>query len=230
MNRPNTIAIDGPAASGKSTAGEMLALRLGYLFFDTGILYRAVTLAALQQLHAVGDEQRVDRLAEEVQIDVRKPSLEDGRKVDVYLDGVDVTWDIRTPTVEADVSQVSAYPGVRLAMIDQQRRIGRRGQVVMIGRDIGTVVLPDADLKVYLDASAEERARRRYAENIKRGIDTPYEEILRSIRNRDTIDSTRAVAPLKPADDAVIVNTDGMTIDEVVDRLYALVESYGVSG
>lgn len=219
MRIPKIIAIDGPAASGKSTLGEKLAEALGYLYFDTGIMYRAVTLAALQEQLSMDDETEVTALAERVVIDVQPPSVKDGRKADVLLDGADITWAIRSKEVEANVSQVSAYPGVRKAMTDQQRRIGQRGYVVMVGRDIGTVVLPEAELKIYLDASAEERARRRHAELVQRGEQISYEEILDSMKRRDLIDSTRAVAPLKPAEDAVIVNTDELEIDQVLERV-----------
>lgn len=216
------IAIDGPAASGKSTLGEKLAEYLGYLNFDTGVMYRTVTYAAITRLGSVDDEGRVSQLANEIQIDVRRPTLADGRKYDVLLDGVDVTWDIRQPKVEEHVSQVSAYREVRRAMTEQQRRIGRRGNVVMVGRDIGTVVFPDAMLKVYLDASVEERARRRFEEVCGRGEQACYAEILASMRRRDQIDSTRTVAPLKPAEDAVRINTDGMDILEVLEQVKKL--------
>ncbi len=225
MPIPQTIAVDGPAASGKSTIAELLAQALGYLYFDTGVMYRAVTLAALRQLQAVTDERVVTLLAETVHIDVREPSQDDGRKSDVLLDGVDITWEIRAPEVDANVSVVSAYPGVRVAMTEQQRRIGKRGKVVMVGRDIGTVVLPDADLKVYMDASVEERARRRYDEVRQRGEAADYEAILASMRRRDEIDSTRKVAPLRPADDAVIVSTDGLSIEQVLEKIQALVKA-----
>ena len=219
MRIPKIIAIDGPAASGKSTLGEKLAETLGYLYFDTGIMYRAVTLAALQDQLSMDDETSVTTLAERVVIDVQPPSVQDGRKADVLLDGRDITWEIRSKEVEANVSQVSAYAGVRKAMTEQQRRVGQRGKVVMVGRDIGTVVLPEAELKIYLDASAEERARRRHAELVQRGEQASYEEILDSMKRRDLIDSTRAVAPLKPAEDAVIVNTDELEIDQVLEHV-----------
>ncbi|GAP17664.1 (d)CMP kinase [Levilinea saccharolytica] len=225
MPIPQTIAVDGPAASGKSTIAELLAQSLGYLYFDTGVMYRAVTLAALRQLQAVTDERAVTHLAETVHIDVREASQDDGRKSDVLLDGVDITWEIRAPEVDANVSVVSAYPGVRVAMTEQQRRIGKRGRVVMVGRDIGTVVLPDADLKVYMDASVEERARRRFDEVRQRGEAADYEAILASMRRRDEIDSTRKVAPLRPADDAVIVSTDGLSIEQVLEKIQALVKA-----
>lgn len=219
------IAIDGPAASGKSTVGVLLANELNYLFFDTGIMYRAVTWAALKRLNAVDDEMQVTRLAEQVQIEVQSSTQSDGRLADVLLDGVDITWDIRRPEVEANVSQVSAYPGVRVAMTQQQRRIGQRGRVVMVGRDIGTVVLPEAGLKVYLDASAEERARRRFAELRQRGEAADYEKILASMKKRDKIDSTRAVAPLRPAEDAVRICSDGISAQQVVDQIVALIHN-----
>lgn len=223
--KPSTIAIDGPAASGKSTIAEKLARELGYLFFDTGVMYRAVTLAALRRLGTVENEAAVSQLAEEVDIDITPPSKEDGRKYDVRLDGEDVTWDIRSREVEANVSQVSAYPGVRKAMTDQQRRIGLRGRCVMVGRDIGTVVLPEADLKIYLVASPEERARRRHMENLQRGLASDYSAILQAMIRRDQIDSTRAVAPLKPAADAHIIDTDGLSIEEVLSRVRSLLEN-----
>ncbi len=223
MPMPQIIAIDGPAASGKSTIAERLARELGYLFFDTGLMYRALTYAALERLHTVDQEQDVSELAHAVEIDVLPGSVVDGRMCDVILDGQDVTWAIRRPEVEANVSQVSAYREVRKAMTLQQRRIGQRGKVVMVGRDIGTVVLPEAELKIYLDASVEERARRRYEEVIRRGNPADYNEILKSMRKRDKFDSTRAIAPLKPAEDAIWVNTDGMDIDQVLGRVLALV-------
>ena len=215
MPHPNIIAIDGPAASGKSTLGRRLADRLGYLFFDTGVMYRAVTWVTLQRGVAVTDEPAVTHLAETIQIDIRPPSKEDGRACDVLVDGIDITWEIRTPDVERNVSPVSVYRGVRQALASQQRRIGLRGKVVMVGRDIGTVVLPEADLKIYLDASAEERARRRYTEIIQRGEKADYEEILAGVRMRDEIDSTRTHSPLRAAADAVILDSDKLNADEV---------------
>ncbi len=194
---PNIIAIDGPAASGKSTLGRRLADLLGYLFFDTGVMYRAVTWIALQRGLNVRDEAAVTDLAEKIQIDVSPASKPDGRVCDVIVEGKDITWETRRPEVDANVSIVSAYRGVRSAMSKQQRRIGQRGRVIMVGRDIGTVVLPEADLKIYLDASAQERARRRSNEIKARGGESDYDEILASVIERDRIDSTRDVAPLR---------------------------------
>lgn len=218
MSLINLIAIDGPAASGKSTLAEKIALELGFFYFDTGVMYRAVTLAALRQNIPLEDETRVSTLAASIQIDVQKPSQADGRSMDVFVNGEDVTWLIRTPEVDRNVSRVSAYVGVREAMTEQQRRIGERGQMVMVGRDIGTVVFPDAAWKIYLEASPEERAKRRYEENQKRGESLSYEEILASIRKRDAVDSSRAIAPLKPAPDAIVIDSDGRTIDQVFEE------------
>lgn len=219
---PSIIALDGPAASGKSTLGHKLAESLGFLFFDTGIMYRAVTYVALHRDMNLQDEAAVTHLAQNVQIDIRPPSQKDGRACDVVIGEKDVTWEMRGGDVDANVSVVSAYAGVRKALSEQQRRIGLRGKVVMVGRDIGTVVLPDADLKIYLDASAEERAKRRYDELIARGGQAQYEDILQKMIERDRIDSTRAVAPLKPADDAVIIDSDKMSAEEVFEDVLAL--------
>ncbi len=212
---PSIIALDGPAASGKSTVGRRLADALGYLFFDTGIMYRAVTWIALNHDMDLHNEEAISEMAQSAQIDVRQPTQNDGRAFDVIVAGKDVTWDVRSGDVDGNVSLVSAYAGVRTALSEKQRRIGLRGKVVMVGRDIGTVVLPEADLKIYMDASAEERARRRYDETIKRGEKADYAEILEKMIERDRLDSTRAVAPLRPADDATIINTDKMSEDQV---------------
>lgn len=216
---PSIIALDGPAASGKSTVGSRLAEALSYLFFDTGIMYRAVTWIALDHDLNLKDEAAMTQLAQNAQIDVRQPSQKDGRASDVVVGGKDVTWDVRSADVDANVSLVSAYAGVRQALSEKQRNIGLRGRVVMVGRDIGTVVLPEADLKVYMDASAEERARRRYDEIIERGGKADYDEILSKMIERDRLDSTRAVAPLRPADDAVIIQTDALSEDQVYARI-----------
>lgn len=219
---PSIITLDGPAASGKSTVGRKLADTLGYLFFDTGIMYRAVTWIAIQHDMDLSDGIILTELAENAQIDIRPPSKKDGRACDVIIAEKDVTWEMRSSEVDANVSVVSAYAGVRKALTEQQRRIGLRGKVVMVGRDIGTVVLPEADLKIYLDASAEERARRRYDEIIARGEQSNYDEILKKMIKRDRIDSTRAVAPLRPADDAVIIDSDKMDAEQVFEYVLKL--------
>lgn len=221
--KPMVIAIDGPAASGKSTLAERLAQRLGFFYFDTGVMYRAATLAAMTDLGGVDDEEAVTKLTAEIRIDVQPPSVEDGRVMDVLLNGEDVTWEIRTPKVDLNVSPVSAYEGVRKILTQRQREIGMRGSMVMVGRDIGTVVFPDARYKIYLEASSEERARRRLKEVLQRGESHSFEEVLQSILRRDRIDSTRKHAPLKPAADAVIIDTDGKTIDQVIEETLSVV-------
>lgn len=222
MTPPSIIAIDGPAASGKSTLGKRLADALGFLFFDTGVMYRAVTWLALQRGLDMADEAAITALAETVPIEVLPPSQTDGRTCDVRVLGQDITWETRRPEVDANVSVVSAYPGVRRALTAQQRRIGLRGRVVMVGRDIGTVVLPEADLKIYLDASAEERARRRYDELIARGEPADYDEILAKVIARDRIDSTRDLAPLKAAADALVLDSDKLNAEQVFQQALAL--------
>jgi len=220
--KPKVIAIDGPAGSGKTTLASLLAKTLDYLYLDTGEMYRALTWAALRDQVDINDGGAVTRLAQRVEIDVHPSKIGDGRVNDVLLNGQDVTWEIRRPEVESNVSIVAAYPGVRHEMTVKQRQIGLRGHVVMAGRDIGTVVFPDAELKIYLDASAEERARRRFSENQARGFTLPYDEILASMRRRDEIDSTREVAPLRPADDAVLVDSDELSVDEVLKKVLFL--------
>jgi cytidylate kinase len=227
MKPVSVIAIDGPAASGKSTLGAELARRLGYLYVDTGAMYRAATLAVLRRTISVGDERAVTGLVSEIEIDVGPPTKNDGRQNDILVDGEDVTWEIRSPEVDRNVSQVSMYSGVRDILTRRQREIGKRGKVVMVGRDIGTVVLPDADLKIYLDASAEARARRRYLENEVRGNSLSYEEILQAVKRRDRIDSTRELAPLRVAEDAIVVDSTQLNITQVFDRVFTLVEDRG---
>ncbi len=219
MSYPKIVAIDGPAASGKTTIANQLAERWKYLFFDTGVMYRAVTWLALEKQIPIKDEPAVSALAEKIQIDVEPPSKDDGREYDVLVDGVDVTWLLRSPKVDAKVSKVSAYPAVRKALTKQQRRIGLRGKVIMVGRDIGTVVLPEADLKIFLDASINERARRRFNQRIDRGEQVEFPKILKKLKKRDKIDSTREIAPLRVASDAVVINTDTLSVAEVLSEI-----------
>jgi cytidylate kinase len=221
-----TIAIDGPAASGKSTIGALLAERLGYVYFDTGVMYRAVAWMALKRGIAIGDEYGVTELTRTLKIEVIRPTVDDGRQYTVLAEGEDITWDIRRDDVNAVVSPVSTYLGVREALVDQQRRIGQAGRIVMVGRDIGTVVLPDADLKVYLDATLDQRARRRYREMVARGEEADYAEVRASVQRRDEIDSGRALSPLRPADDAHIVDTTCLSIAQVMEQVQALVDGY----
>jgi cytidylate kinase len=230
---PSTIAIDGPAASGKSTIGALLADRLGYVYFDTGVMYRAVTWVALQRKISIPDEPAVTSLAESLHIEVTKPTVDDGRQYTVYADGVDVTWDLRRPETNQHVSPVSAYAGVRRALVAQQRRIAQQGAIVMVGRDIGTVILPDADLKIYLDAVVDERACRRYREVVQRrtGVmprdipsgDAEYEGIREMLAYRDRIDSSREVAPLRAAADAIVLDTTEMSVGQVLEHVLDVV-------
>ena len=227
MMEATMIAIDGPVASGKSTVAMRLADQLGYLYFDTGVMYRAATLAAIRAGMSIEDEDAVSGLARRIDIDVQPPSRDDGRQYDVLLNGEDVTWDLRTRPVEANVSEVSSYAAVREALTAKQRAIGLRGRVVLVGRDIGTIVLPEAKYKIYLDASAEERAKRRHAELKARGIDRSYERVLEETCRRDAIDTSRDIAPLKAAEDALWIDSTAMTIEEVVAAILDLVRAEG---
>jgi cytidylate kinase len=216
MSRALVIAIDGPAAAGKTTLALELARRLGYLYFDTGVMYRAVALAALRHGINVRDEVQVIAAAERIQIDVLPPTVNDGRPSTVLLDGEDVTWQLRDGQIDANVSVPSAYAGVREAMTRQQRRIAEGGGVVMVGRDIGTVVLPDADLKLFLTATVEARAHRRWQEYAANGQDSGYGQILEAMHRRDEIDSRRSIAPLRAADDALIIDTTALDAEQVL--------------
>lgn len=224
MSKPSTIAIDGSAASGKSTLGALLAQRLGYLYFDTGVMYRAVTWAVLDRRLDPADVEAVSHLAETLTIEVKANGPDDGRLYTVLADGLDITWPIRSPEVETFVSLVSSYPRVRAALTAQQRRIAAPGAIVMVGRDIGTVVLPEAELKVFMRASAEERARRRCRDMAAQGQPANYEEILAAMRERDKQDLEKPISPMIPAEDAIIVETDHLSIEAVLDRLEDLIK------
>lgn len=212
---PSPIAIDGPAASGKSTLGRALADRLGYRFLDTGLMYRAFTLAALRAGVAADDEAGCAELART--IDLR---VETGRDTRVFLGDEDVTGLMRQPGVEANVSAYSALPAVRERMVAMQREVARSGRAVLAGRDIGTVVLPDAPVKFYLDASETARAHRRSAQAGTWGAEQRAHEAHRDITGRDLIDSSRAASPLRPAEDAIVIDTTYLSLEAVVE--YAL--------
>ena len=216
----STIAIDGPGAVGKTTVGRMLADRIGFLFIDTGVMYRAVTAVAIQRDVNTDDEDAVTGLARSVDIRITRGPGPGSQRV--IVDANDVTNSIRSQAVDRRVSAVSSYSGVREAMVDQQRALASREGVVMVGRDIGTVVLPDAKLKIYLTATAEARARRRYAELGDAGSDVSFESVLQALERRDKTDSERAHSPLKPALDSIIVDTSHLTADQVVDRIMEL--------
>ncbi len=219
MAMPRTIAIDGPAGAGKSTIGALVAERLGYLYLDTGAMYRAVALAAQRKTIDPDDAARLAALAGSVRITIGPPTTQDGRAYTVLLDGSDVTWEIRSAEIDRIVSQVARVSGVRDAMVAQQRALARKGRVVMVGRDIGTVVLPNAEKKIFLTASAGERARRREEELASRGERRPRQDLLNEILRRDRLDTEREVSPLKAADDAVVVQTDGLSVKEALERV-----------
>lgn len=214
-----TIALDGPAASGKSTVAALVAKRLGAVVFDTGILYRALTLAALEDQIGVEDEPALSALAAGLEVIVQPPRVNDGRKLDVLFRNRDVTWELRSPEVDRILSQISALPEVRRALLLPQRRIGSSGRVIMVGRDIGTVVMPDADLKIYLEASPEERARRRYLETLESDNAQVYDQVLEALMQRDRLDSERAASPLKPAADAIVINSDDIPAEGVANKI-----------
>lgn len=230
--RPAIIAIDGPAAAGKSTIGYQLAEQIQYLYFDTGIMYRAVTYAALVRGLDLQNAESIGALAQTIQIDITPVSPEQAHQhfVNVYVDQSDVTAYLRTSEVDRSVSLVSAYPAVREALSDQQRRIAHhygsgnaeRPGIVMVGRDIGTVVLPDAPLKIYMDATIAERARRRYCELRSKGKRVSISQILEELRQRDKLDSERAHSPLRPAADAVIIDTSELSTAEVIHEILAI--------
>jgi len=225
---PIVVAIDGPGGAGKSTVAAEVARRIGGLYFDTGVVYRALALVALENGVALDDEAELARLARELRIRVTPPSEQDGRLYDVWLDGRDVTWAIRAPEIDRAASQVAAYREVRSALLGLQREIGRSGRVVMAGRDIGTVVMPDAPVKVWLDASLEERARRRQRDLAARGVMASLEDVKAELAERDRRDAERAVAPMRPAEDAVVIETDGRSVEDVVSLVLRLIEErYG---
>ena len=216
------ITIDGPAAVGKTTVGRRVAQRLGWTFFDTGVLYRALTWLAQQHGLLIDNAGELAGLASTLDVRVQAPTVADGRDADIMLDGTDVTWAIRSPEVNRDVSPVAALPAVREALVAPQRNAARAGRAVVVGRDIGTVIFPDAALKVFLQAPAEERARRRGAELAVRGVRRAAADVLQELRARDTLDAQRADAPLVAAADAVRLDTEGLTVEEVADRIVGL--------
>lgn len=217
---PFVLALDGPAGSGKSVVGQAVARALGFFYFDTGVLYRALTWVALDRGAEPGDEGCLVRVAEAIQFEVRSASVADGRQVDVLADGEDITWAIRRPEVDAAVSLVAAHARVRDALVGPQRDAVQSPGTVVAGRDIGTVIFPDARLKVWLTASPEERARRRSAQSGE-----PYESVLRAMRERDRYDGARTIAPMMPAEDAITVDSDDLSVEQVVERIVTLARS-----
>jgi len=206
------IAIDGPAASGKTTTAALVAERLGYLYVDTGAMYRALALKAIEAGVRPDDAPALEALARGTEIALRA----EGRRARIFLDGRDVTGEIRRPDVSDGASRIAEHPGVRARMVEMQRALGAEGGVVMEGRDIGTVVFPDADVKIFLVASAGERARRRHDELFAKGTAPELESVRREIEERDRRDSGRAASPLKRAEGAVEIDTTELSIDEQV--------------
>ena len=217
---PLNLAMDGPVGAGKSSIADAVAARLGILHLDTGAMYRAVGLAALRAGVELSDERAVEALCAKAVLDVRHAA--DGQHT--LLDGEDVTGLIRTEEVSMAASTVARYAGVRRAMVALQRSLAARQDMLLDGRDIGTRVLPDATVKIYLTASAEARARRRYLELARKGAEDTYEQVLADLRRRDEQDMHRAVDPLRPAEDALVVDTTDMTFDQVVEAILRIVE------
>jgi len=217
--KPRLIAIDGPVAVGKSSVGSLLAKRLGYVFFDTGMIYRAFTWKVLKSGISPEDKEKLCELATVTEFDF-VPSKEG--VLSVFIDGEDVSSKLLRPVIEGLVALIAKVAEVRQAMVSEQRKLAQRGKVVMAGRDIGTVVLPRAELKIFLTASTEERARRRHRELLKRGENSSLATVLADLKKRDEIDINRTVSPLKPAEDAVIINTEHLSLEQVVDKIYTL--------
>lgn len=217
-----SIAIDGPGGAGKSTIARRVAAELGFVYVDTGAIYRAVACAALSRGIDPSDEAAVSALLPSLQLELRW--TEDGVQ-HVWLNGADISSELRTPAVSTAASRVSALPVVRQFLLEQQRVVARTHDVIMDGRDIGTVVLPDAGLKIFLSASAECRAQRRYRQLLEKGIREPYADVLRELEQRDYDDTHRAVAPLKAATDAVHIDTSDLTLDESIDAVCAAIRA-----
>jgi cytidylate kinase len=223
-----TIAIDGPAASGKSTTAKLVAQRLGYLHLDTGAMYRAITLGVLRQGIDIAAREKVEAFAQVADLFVEAGGPKGNR---ILLNGIDVTAEIRSPDVTNNVSTISSYLAVRAVLVREQRKLATEGGIVLEGRDVGTVVLPKADLKIFMVAAVSERARRRKKELLTAGIEVEDVEILKEIEERDRKDSTREVSPLKMAPDAIKLDTSNLTIEEqvafIVDRARKVIDAGG---
>jgi cytidylate kinase len=217
--KPQLIAIDGPVAVGKSSVGLRLAERLGYVFFDTGMIYRAFTWKVLKSGISPEHKEELCELATITEFDF-VPSK--GGVLSVVIDGEDVSPRLLSAEIEGLVPLIAKVAGVRQAMVLQQRKLAQRGKVIMAGRDIGTVVLPSAELKIFLTASTEERAKRRHRELLKRGEHSSLETVLADLRKRDEMDINRSISPLKPAEDAIVLNTENLSLEQVVDKIYTL--------
>jgi len=221
MEKGLIIAIDGPAASGKSTTAQLLAKKLGYLYIDTGAMYRACALKAKKLGIDINDEESIRNLLDFIDIRIEN----DNSKNRILLDGEDVSEDIRADDISSLASAISAIPAVRYKMVELQRKMGEKGSVILDGRDIGTFVFPDAEVKFFLTASPEIRAKRRWLELQQKGIDKDFSEVLADLVKRDNNDSQRALAPLKKAEDAIEIDTSNMTIEEQTETLYKIILS-----
>ena len=214
------VAIDGPASSGKSTISKLIAKENHFVYLDTGAMYRVVTLAVLRNNISLDDYEAIEKLVQTIEIGF---SMQDGKQ-SVFMNGEDVTDEIRSVEVTKNVSAVSAIKEVRTRLVHLQQEIAENHSIIMDGRDIGTVVLPQAEIKIFLVASVEERAKRRFIENQEKGIEMSYEELVEDIRRRDHIDSTRKESPLRKAEDAIEIDTTTMTIEDVVKTVTALIQ------
>ncbi len=214
------VAIDGPAGTGKGTVAKLISERLDFVYIDTGAMYRCITLKMIRESISLNEEEKIKDLLERTKITFK--NLSD--KQHVYLDGEDVSDLIRKPNVNELVSPVSAIKIIRIKMVELQRKLGEEGNVIMEGRDITTVVFPNAEVKIYLDAKLEIRAERRYKELVERGNNVTYEDTLESIRKRDKNDMEKEMGALKIADDAIVIDTSNMTIEEVYDKIKEIIE------
>jgi len=217
------IAIDGPSGAGKSTVAKLLAKRLGYVVLDTGAMYRAVAFRAKQTGLCLEDEESLSRLASSLRVTF----LTRNEELRVLCDGEDITGAIRSPDMSSLASDISKREGVRSALVRMQREMGRAGGVILEGRDIGTVVFPNADVKFYLDADAEERARRRTEELIGKGVKVTFQETLEDVIRRDRSDMTRAISPLRKAKDAVVIDSTHLSVEEVVEKMIQIIQQKG---
>jgi cytidylate kinase len=217
------VAIDGPAGSGKGTVTKLVSEKLGLVNIDTGAMYRCVALKALKNEVKETELQKLDTLLENISIDMKR---ENGKLV-VFLDGEDVSEEIRTPKVDSCVAKYAAVASVRNKITPLQRKMGETGNVIMEGRDIGTVVFPNANVKIYLDASVEERANRRYKQDIEKGINISYEEVLEEIKKRHKLETEREIAPLVQAEDAIYLDSSNLTIEQVVAKIEEIIKEKG---
>lgn len=221
------IAIDGPAAVGKSTMGKIIARELGFLYIDTGAIYRAITWKVLKNNINVYDEDTISNLVSNTYITIEKKNRNSLKGYyNIFIDGEDVTEEIRSPKIDQNVSQIAKLPKIRKQLIYLQRKLAKKGNIIMEGRDIGSVILPQADIKLYFTASEEERIKRRYKELVDKGYNIDYKEVKKQIVQRDEIDSKRKYAPLIKAKDAILIDSTEKSIEEVKDKILKTIKKY----